>query len=153
LLASQGNEYAFLDAATTEIDQVAKSVGDALSRQLFRASSASIGRVNNSSFAVTTLDLVTDTDALNFEVNQKIVTSATLSGGSVRSGSLTVSAVDRDATSNQVTTSANLSTGISAIAQNDYIYIEGNYDNGVSGLADWVPAVCTRINCILRTGS
>ena len=140
LLASQGNEYAFLDAATTEIDQVAKSVGDALSRQLFRASSASIGRVNNSSFAVTTLDLVTDSDALNFEVNQKIVTSATLTGGSVRSGSLTVSAVDRDATSNQVTTSANLSTGISAIAQNDYIYIEGNYDNGVSGLADWIPS-------------
>jgi len=140
LLASQGNEYAFLDAAVTEIDQVAKSVGDALSRQLFRASSASIGRVNNSSFGVTTLDLVTDTDALNFEVNQKIVTSATLSGGSVRSGSLSVAAVDRDATSNQVTTSANLSAGISAIAQNDYIYIEGNYDNGVSGLADWVPS-------------
>ena len=140
LLASQGNEYAFLDAAVTEIDQVAKSVGDALSRQLFRSSDASIGRVNNSSFGVTTLDLVTDTDALNFEVNQKIVTSGTLSGGSVRSGSLTVSAVDRDATSNQVTTSANLSAGISAIAQNDYIYVEGNYDNGVSGLADWIPS-------------
>ena len=140
LLASQGNEYAFLDAAVTEIDQVAKSVGDALSRQLFRTSDASIGRVNNSSFGVTTLDLVTDTDALNFEVNQKIVTSGTLSGGSVRSGSLTVAAVDRDATSNQVTTSANLSAGISAIAQNDYIYIEGNYDAGVSGLADWIPS-------------
>ena len=140
LLASQGNEYAFLDAAVTEIDQVAKSVGDALSRQLFRSSDASIGRVNNSSFGVTTLDLVTDTDALNFEVNQKIVTSGTLSGGSVRTGSLTVSAVDRDATSNQVTTSANLSAGISAIAQNDYIYIEGNYDAGVSGLADWIPS-------------
>ena len=140
LLASSGNEYAFLDAAVTEIDQVAKSVGDALSRQLFRSSDASIGRVNNSSFGVTTLDLVTDTDALNFEVNQKIVTSGTLSGGSVRSGSLTVSAVDRDATSNQVTTSANLSAGISAIAQNDYIYVEGNYDAGVSGLADWIPS-------------
>jgi len=112
LLASQGNEYAFLDAATTEIDQVAKSVGDALSRQLFRASSASIGRVNNGSYATTSLDLVTDSDALNFEVNQKLVVSSTLSGGSVRSGDLTVSAVDRDATSNQVTTSANLSTGI-----------------------------------------
>ena len=140
LLASQGNEYAFLDAAVTEIDQVAKSVGDALSRQLFRTSDASIGRVNNSSFGVTTLDLVTDTDALNFEVNQKIVTSGTLSGGSVRTGSLTVSAVNRDAASNQVTTSANLSAGISAIAQNDYIYVEGNYDNGVSGLADWIPS-------------
>ena len=140
LLASQGNEYAFLEAATTEIDQVAKSVGDALSKALFRTSDMSIGKVNNSSFGVTTLDLVTDADALNFEVNMKIVTSATQSGGSVRSGSLTVGAVNRDATSNQVTTTANLSTGISAIAQNDFIYVEGNYDNGISGLADWLPS-------------
>lgn len=140
LLASQGNEFAFLDAATTEIDQTAKSVGDALSRSLFRTSDMSIGRVNNSSFSTTSLDLVSDGDALNFEVNMKLVTSGTQSGGSVRSGSLTVSAVDRDATSNQVTTSANLSAGISAIAQNDFIYVEGNYDNGIAGLADWLPA-------------
>ena len=140
LLASQGNEYAFLEAATTEIDQVAKSVGDALSKALFRTSDMSIGKVNNSSYATTSLDLVTDADALNFEVNMKLVTSATQSGGSVRSGSLTVGAVNRDATSNQVTTTANLSAGISAIAQNDFIYVEGNYDNGISGLADWLPS-------------
>lgn len=140
LLASQGNEYAFLDAATTEIDQTAKSVGDALSRQLYRTSDASIGKVNNSSFGVTTLDLVTDSDALNFEIGMVLQVSATQTGGSVRSGTLEVSAVSRDATSNQVTMTGNLSAGISAIAQNDFVYVQGNYDAGVSGLADWIPA-------------
>ena len=140
LLASQGNEYAFLDAATTEIDQTAKSVGDALSRQLFRTSDAAIGKVNNSSFGVTTLDLVTDSDALNFEIGMVLQVSATQTGGSVRSGTLEVSAVSRDATSNQVTMTGNLSAGISAIAQNDFVYVQGNYDAGVSGLADWIPA-------------
>tara|TARA_R100000654_G_scaffold37120_3_gene62733 strand:+ start:381 stop:1592 length:1212 start_codon:yes stop_codon:yes gene_type:complete len=140
LLASQGNEYAFLDAATTEIDQTAKSVGDALSRQLFRSSDAAIGKVNNSSFGVTTLDLVTDSDALNFEIGMVLQVSATQTGGSVRSGTLEVSAVSRDATSNQVTMTGNLSAGISAIAQNDFVYVQGNYDAGVSGLADWIPA-------------
>lgn len=140
LLASQGNEYAFLDAATTEIDQTAKSVGDALSRQLYRTSDASIGKVNNSSFGVTTLDLVTDSDALNFEIGMVLQVSATQTGGSVRSGTLEVSAVSRDAASNQVTMTGNLSAGISAIAQNDFVYVQGNYDAGVSGLADWIPA-------------
>jgi hypothetical protein len=140
LLASQGNEYAFLDAATTEIDQTAKSVGDALSRQLYRTSDAAIGKVNNSSFGVTTLDLVTDSDALNFEIGMVLQVSATQTGGSVRSGTLEVSAVSRDATSNQVTMTGNLSAGISAIAQNDFVYVQGNYDAGVSGLADWIPA-------------
>ena len=140
LLASQGNEYAFLDAATTEIDQTAKSVGDALSRQLYRTSDASIGKVNNSGFSVTTLDLVTDSDALNFEIGMVLQVSATQTGGSVRSGTLEVSAVSRDAASNQVTMTGNLSAGISAIAQNDFVYVQGNYDAGVSGLADWIPA-------------
>ena len=140
LLASQGNEYAFLDAATTEIDQTAKSVGDALSRQLYRTSDAAIGKVNNSSFGVTTLDLVTDSDALNFEIGMVLQVSATQTGGSVRSGTLEVSAVSRDAASNQVTMTGNLSAGISAIAQNDFVYVQGNYDAGVSGLADWIPA-------------
>mgnify|MGYP003134273225 CR=1 FL=1 len=140
LLASSGNEYAFLDAATTEIDQTAKSVGDALSRQLFRSSDAAIGKVNNSSFGVTTLDLVTDSDALNFEIGMVLQVSATQTGGSVRTGTLEVSAVSRDAASNQVTMTGNLSAGISAIAQNDFVYVQGNYDAGVSGLADWIPA-------------
>jgi hypothetical protein len=137
--ASEGDRYSFLNAMTTEIDGVMRSVGDSISRSLYRDGSGAIGRVNNSSFSTTSLDLVTDLDSLNFEVGMVLKTSGTLSGGSVRSGTLTVSAVNRDASSNQITTSANLSTGVSSIAQNDYLYQEGDYDGMISGLADWIP--------------
>ena len=138
--ASQGDRYSFLDAMTTEIDGVLRSVGDSISTSLFRDGSGAIGQVNNSSFGVTTLDLVTDNDVLNFEVGQVLAVAGTKTGSSVRSGTLTVSAVNRTATTMQVTMSGNLSAGISAIAQNDYVYVSGDYDGMITGLEGWIPA-------------
>ena len=137
--ASVGDRYSFLNAMTTEIDGVLRAVGDSIATSLFRDGSGAIGQVNNSSFGVTTLDLVKDSDVVNFEVGMKLQASATLSGGSVRTGTLEVSAVNRDATSNQVTMTGNLSAGISAIAQNDYLYVQGNYDSVITGLGGWIP--------------
>ena len=138
--ASEGDRSAFMSAMTTEINGIMRSVGDSISRSLFRDGSGAIGRLNNSSFTTTALDLVTDTDSLNFEPGMVLQASGTLSGGSVRSGTITVSSVNRDATSNQITTSANIVTGISAIAQNDYFYQAGDYDGMITGLAGWLPA-------------
>jgi len=124
---------------TTEIDGVMRSVGDSISRNLYRDGSGAIGRINNSSFSTTALDLVTDMDSLNFEVGMVLQVSGTKSGGSVRSGTLTVSAVNRGASSNQITMSGNLS-GWSSVAQNDYIYQSGDYDGALTGLEGWLPA-------------
>ena len=125
---------------TTEIDGIMKSVGDSISKNLFRDGSGAIGKVNNSSFGVTTLDLVTDMDSLNFEVGMVLQVAQAKTGGSVRSGTLTVSGINRGAATNQITTTANLSGGISAIAQNDFIYQAGDYDGALSGLEAWLPA-------------
>ena len=89
---------------TTEIDGVMRSVGDSISKNLFRDGSGAIGKVNNSSFGVTTLDLVTDMDSLNFEVGMQLQVAAAKSGGSVRSGTLTVSGVNRGSATMQITT-------------------------------------------------
>ena len=124
---------------TTEIDGVMRSVGDSISRNLYRDGSGAIGRVNNSSFSTTALDLVTDMDSLNFEVGMVLQVSGTKSGGSVRSGTLTVSAVNRGAASNQITMSGNLS-GWSSVAQNDFIYQSGDYDGALTGLEGWLPS-------------
>jgi len=124
---------------TTEIDGVMRSVGDSISRNLYRDGSGAIGRINNSSFSTTALDLVTDMDSLNFEVGMVLQVSGTKSGGSVRSGTLTVSAVNRGSSSNQITMSGNLS-GWSSVAQNDYIYQSGDYDGALTGLEGWLPA-------------
>ena len=137
--ASEGDRYSFLNAMTTEIDGVMRSVGDSISKALFRDGSGAIGRVNNSSFSTTALDLVTDMDSLNFEVGMVLQVSGTKSGGSVRTGTLTVNAVNSGAASNQITMSGNLS-GWSSVAQNDYIYQAGDYDGAITGLEGWLPA-------------
>jgi len=138
--ASEGDRFSFLNAMTTEIDGVMRSVGDSISRNLFRDGSGAIGKVNNASFGVTTLDLVTDMDSLNFEVGMVLQVAAAKTGGSVRSGTLTVAAVNRGAATNQITTTANLSSGIGAIAQNDFIYQSGDYDGALTGLEGWLPS-------------
>lgn len=137
LEASKGNSNAFMEAATTEIDGAIQSATRSLAIALYGTGSGSIGQVANSSFATTALQLSNVNDVTNYEVGMKLVTSATDGGGSVRAGTLSIVGVDRD--TGIITTSANLSTGIAAIAQNDYIFVEGDYDQKVKGLRAWLP--------------
>jgi len=141
LEASRGDEYAFLSASTSEINGTLRALSDSLSKSLFGDGSGSIGKVNNASgaFGVATLDLVDDNDVVNFEKNQKVSVHNLTTGTAVRSGTLQVSAIDRNATTMQVTMTGNLSAGISAIANNDYVFMEGDKGNKVTGLAGWLP--------------
>lgn len=137
LEASKGNANAFMEAATTEIDGAIQSATRSLAIALYGTGSGSIGQVANSSFSTTVLQLSEVADVTNFEVGMKLQVSSSNGGGSVRSGTLSVVGVDRDA--GTVTMSGNLSAGISAIAQNDYIFVEGDYDAKIKGLRAWIP--------------
>jgi hypothetical protein len=138
LLASEGDAGAFMRAATSAIDSAIRSASSNLAKALYGSGSGKLGAVSNSSFATTTLTLTNADDVTNFEVGMVLQVSADDGGGAVRSGTLTVSGVDRDA--GTLTTSANLSTGISAIAQNDIIVQSGNYDGQIKGLLAWIPS-------------
>lgn len=137
LEASKGNANAFMEAATVEIDGAIQSATRSLAIALYGTGSGSIGQVANSSFATTVLQLTEPSDVTNFEVGMKLQTSATNGGGTVRSGTLEVVGIDRDL--GQVTMSGNLSAGISAIAQNDFVFVQGDYDAKVKGLRAWLP--------------
>lgn len=137
LEASKGNANAFMEAATVEIDGAIQSATRSLAIALYGTGSGAIGRVANSSFATPVLQLSETSDVTNFEVGMTLVTSATDGGTTVRSGTLVVIGVDRD--NGQVTMSGNLSSGISAIAQNDYVFVQGDYDSKVRGLRAWLP--------------
>jgi len=135
--ASKGNSNAFMEAATTEIDGAIESATRSLAIALFRKGSGSIGSVGNSGFATTILTLGQTEDVVNFEVGMVLVASSTDGGGTVRAGSLTVVGVDRDL--GTVTMSGNLSAGIAAIAQSDFMFQQGDYDLKIKGLAAWIP--------------
>ena len=144
--ASKGNEYAFLEALTTETDLGLKTLGDTLSRQMFRSQSGSIGVVGATPADTAVLDLATDADSLNFEVGMKIVFTDSTSTGSLRDSgeALTVTSVSRMAASNQIGVSPNLTT-IASVASGDFVVPEGDLVTPgtylvMAGLQDWIPA-------------
>ena len=144
LEASKGDANAFMEAATTEIDGAINSLTRSLAINMYRTSAASYGQVsaepseNASTFQITLKD--TD-DVTNFEVGQMLVIYSALSGGSLRISETgddewEVAAVNRNT---GVLTLTGTYDSNGTIAADDYIFIEGDRGNGMSGLADWIP--------------
>lgn len=135
LEATKNDKGAFLQAAKTEIDGALMSISRSLGQALYGDGSGTIGQVGNSSYATAVLTLKDTNDVVNFEVGMVLGVSAT-SGGAARTGTLSVVSIDRDA--GTVTMSGNLSAGVSAIAQNDYIFVDGDNGAKLSGLSAWI---------------
>lgn len=135
--ASRGDANAFLEAATVEIDGALQSITRSLAIAMYRDGSGSIG-VISSGEGTPTVTLTNAEDVVNFEVGQVLQVSATKTGGAVRAGTVTLTAVDRSA--GTLTASGNWTAGIAAAVAGDFIYQDGDYDGKISGLEAWVPA-------------
>lgn len=138
LKASVGNANAFMEAATTEIDGAIHSSARMLAVQMYRSGSGSIGQ-NQSAATGTAIQLVNPEDVTNFEVGQQLVFSATDGSGTVKSGRSQVVGVDRDLGTLTVNPALTAIAGGAGVAANDYIFVEGNYALGISGLQAWLP--------------
>ncbi len=90
-----------------------------------------------------TITLANINDVVNFEVGMVLNTStADGTSGAKKAGTVTLTAVDRDA--GTLTASGNWTAGIATAAVNDYIFQNGDFEatkQGLSGLAAWIPAV------------
>lgn len=143
MLRARKDVASFIRNQVLRVDMALNSLANNIEFGLFHTSSGEIGRVNNSSFDTKSLDLVTDSDARNFGVGQCIEFALNMAQ-TPRTGTLKVAAVNRTGTSNQITLNGYLNA-ITSIAQNDYIFTEGDYvtasdTNKISGLASWCPA-------------
>jgi hypothetical protein len=137
--ASKGDANAFMEAATTEIDGAINSAARSLAIALYGTGSGSIGKIAASTtIASPVIKLDKVESVTNFEVGQTIVLSTADGGGSVKSGSLTVIGVDRDL--GQVTVNDDIDNGVATAALADFIFVDGDYDQKVKGLAAWLPA-------------
>lgn len=138
LEASKGNANAFMEAATTEIDGAINSITRSLAIAMYRNGSGSIGQCN-ASVTGTSLQLKQAEDVTNFEVGQELKFSTADGGGSLKAGSVTVVAINRD--TGELTTDAlsGIASG-SGVAANDYIFVEGDHDLKIKGLSAWIPA-------------
>jgi hypothetical protein len=145
MLASEGDANAWMEAATLEIDGIINALTRSLAVNLTRTSAASIGQVNaEPSVNASTFDVVMkDAEEItNVEVDQMHVIHSALSGGSQRTSDgadneWVVAAVNRSSGTITYTGSYDASGDIAA---DDYIFVEGDRGNGVSGLEDWIPA-------------
>ncbi len=138
LEASQGNANAFMEAATTEIDGAIHSAARSLAISMYRSGSGSVGQCN-ASVTGTSLQLKQAEDVTNFEVGQELVFSTADGGGSLKAGSVTVVAVNRD--TGELTTDALSAIASGAgVAANDFIFNAGDYDQKVKGLLAWLPS-------------
>ena len=134
ILASEGDANAFLRAATVEIDGALQSLGRSVATKLYRSGSGSIGKAATVTGTGTIITLAVVDDVVNFEVGMTLQASTTDGGGSLRSGSAVVSAVDRI---NGVVTLA--SAGITGLTANDFIFVAGDYDLAIKGMDAWLP--------------
>jgi hypothetical protein len=133
--AAGNDEGAVVDALETETNSAIQVLKNSLAHAVWGDGTGKIGKV--ASFTGATITLTDVNDAVSFEVGKVINLSSTLSGGAVRSGTLQVSAVNR--TTGVITFTQNVTTGISAAANNDYIFTDGDYGKKLTGLQGWLP--------------
>lgn len=138
ILASSKDFGAFLKAKTAELEGITKALGMQLEQFLFGSGSGSISRVDSSTnLSGNVLKLTSVDDVLKVALDRVLVFSATNGTGTVKAGSVKVTAINHDTA--EITVNANLSTAVPTIAASDYIFFDGDYANALVGLAGWLP--------------
>lgn len=134
--ASRGNRGAFVKARKNEIDGMLRNLGRSASIAAYGSGSGSIGQV--SSISTTTITLTEPEDVINFGVAQTIAFDTVDGGGTVKTSPLEVASRDPDAGTVTFTTTA-AGGGGEDPATSDFMFVSGDYDLKLLGLAAWLP--------------
>jgi len=130
------------DVIQDQLNRKGKVHGMMISRRCWGENGSALGRLASSgAISTTTITLEHAYQANNFEPGF-ICEFADNSGSSsndtaARTGSLTVSS--RDITAGTVTFTQNVTTGIAAAANSDYVFQKGEHKNCWSGVLGWCP--------------
>ena len=141
LEASKGNENAFMEAATTEIDGAINTLSRSIAVKMYRDGWGDVGVIGSiSSNTVTLSDIQSVT---NFEVGQQVVVSSAQETAVLRTGSAIVTAVDRSLG----TVTFDALSGITGETAGDYMFLNGDRQDSatpsrivIAGLSAWLPA-------------
>jgi hypothetical protein len=135
IAASEGDEGAFYDVVTLEIDGMIREMGDNFAFDLYRDSNGMRGRI--SAINGNVLTLANSYDVRNFKRNMVIIADDTITGLSPRSGTAKVTAMDESGSTITVDNAA----GISGLLVNDYLFRDGDPGTCMEGLALCTPLV------------
>jgi hypothetical protein len=137
--SSQGDANRVIELLDLQMKGILDSLTTDIARGAFRNIGGARGQTITAAFGVTTITLTDITDVVSFEKDMVIKASTTDgTSGAVKAGSVTLASVDYDA--GTLTATGNWSAGIATIAQNDYLFQDGDFGAAAAGLDSWVPA-------------
>lgn len=129
----------FLPVLQARTNSVLENLANDLGGDLFGDGFGNRAQVTGST-AGTTITLLNTSDVTRFEVGMVITASPNADGSSPRTGTNTITAIDRNA--GTLTAATAWSTAITSFAANDYMFQQGDMSSSrlkVTGLAGWGP--------------
>lgn len=139
LEATEGDDGALYDGLELAMDGSLLELSKSYGIQLFRTTTGSRGQISaGSTVGNPAITLANIQDVTNFEVGMVVAAKAADTAGAVRSGTNTITAIDRD--TGELTTTTAWTTGIAAVAAGDYLYVAGDKDACIAGFESWNPA-------------
>lgn len=144
ILASQGNNAAFMPALKNAMERTIDAVSMSLSHAIWGTHGGAIGRVS-AGFGTQTITLTNPEDAVNFFPGQVVQADTVDGGGAVHAGTATIQSVDYD-TGSLTCTAATWNDAAAfngAMGANDYLFQQGDYDGKMPGVQDWITSTAS----------
>lgn len=138
--ASEGDKAALKASVAMSMDAAMQGCKRSTSFQLMNNGGGALGQISSTSTPATsaTITLADPNMAVHFGRNMPLQASATDgTSGTVRTGTVTITGIDRKAGTLTVST-ANW-TGITGIAAGDYLFRNGDFGKGIHGVPAWIP--------------
>lgn len=133
---AKGNKTIMIDHIEAEMSGAIDEMRNDISIALFGNGGGARGQEDGSWVSGNVISLTRPTDAYNFELGQVLkVSAADGLSGAERAGSTFVTATDPEAG----TITVDDITDITGFAQDDYIFVEGDFGAKAVGLAGWIP--------------
>jgi hypothetical protein len=138
MLASMRKPETFVKALD-QFDRGFKSLGQKIGRRMYRTLGGSIGQLSIVSTTTTTLKFADDASIFNVQIGMKLAFSATDGTGTLLDAGDTVTVTKIAHADRSFTIDRDLATAIAGVATNSFVFPDGDYGVGISGLEDWLP--------------
>ena len=126
------------EPAFDEFDKVIIAEGNWINYRFFRSKSGSSGRSTTATNVATAIATLSDgADLFGYREGDVVKWSAQSDGTSLRAGSVTVASVQRQG--GTLTFTGNITAGIAAAVNTDFLYLDGDATLAPAGVADWIP--------------
>ena len=138
---TRNDKGAFVRAVKSEMDGALNQLTRSIAHSLYNNGGGAIGQIaTTATVASATLILSNPEDVVHFEIGQVIAAASTDgTSGSLRTGTATISAIDRSA-GTITTAGGNWSTQITSLATSDYLFVSGDFGGKAKGLNAWCPS-------------